>query len=79
MQGRTLLQEGLATSRGARQGSTSLGPSERAKQEGFGNLETTPNTFDKALIAQKSQAGGMATYGSRCFIWSRRFSIFGLS
>jgi len=44
-----------------------LGPSERAKQEGFGNLETTPNSFDKALIAQKSQAAGMATAGSRWF------------
>jgi hypothetical protein len=47
--------------------------SEIAKQQGSGNLDdgpgdrarTTPNAFDKALIDQKSQAGGMATYGGR--------------
>jgi hypothetical protein len=55
-----------------------LGRSEIAKQQGSENLDdglgdtagTTPNTFDKALIAQKSQADGMATYGSRSPFYS---------
>src|ERR1700716_443181 len=50
-----------------------LGQSEIAKQQGSGNLDdgvgdrarTAPNTFDEALIDQKSQAGGMAFYGIR--------------
>jgi hypothetical protein len=52
--------------------------SEIAKQQGSGNLDagpgdrarTTPNAFDKALIEQKSQAGGMATYGGRSPFYS---------
>jgi hypothetical protein len=55
-----------------------LGRSEIAKQQGSGNLDdglgdrarTTPNIFDKALIDQKSQADGMATYGSRSPFYS---------
>jgi hypothetical protein len=55
-----------------------LGRSEIAKQQGSENLDnglgdtagTTPNTFDKALIAQKSQADGMATYGNRSPFYS---------
>jgi hypothetical protein len=52
--------------------------SEIAKQQGSGNLDgglgdrarTAPNTFDKALIDQKSQAGGMAFYGIRSPFYS---------
>src|SRR6516165_9835714 len=52
--------------------------SETAKHEGSGNRDdglgdrarTTPNTFDKAWIAQKSQADGMATYGTRSPFYS---------
>jgi hypothetical protein len=52
--------------------------SEIAKQQGSGNLDdgpgdrarTTPNAFDKALIDQKSQAGGMAIYGGRSPFYS---------
>jgi hypothetical protein len=55
-----------------------LGRSEIAKQQGSGNLNdgvgdrarTTPNTFDAGLIDQKSQAGGMATYGGRSPFYS---------
>jgi len=55
-----------------------LGRSEIAKQHGSENPDdglgdtagTTPNTFDKALIAQKSQADGMATYGNRSPFYS---------
>jgi hypothetical protein len=55
-----------------------LGRSEIAKQQSSGNLNdgvgdrarTTPNTFDAGLIDQKSQAGGMATYGGRSPFYS---------
>jgi hypothetical protein len=53
------------------------GRSEIAKEQGTGNLDegagraiTTPSTFDNALIAQKSQAGGMASYGGRSPFYS---------
>ena len=49
--------------------------SEIAKQQGSGNLDDglgdrARNTFDEALIDQKSQAGGMAFYGSRSPFYS---------
>ena len=60
---------GFATEKiGPRIGLNVLGRSEIAKQQGSENLDdglgdtagTTPTTFDKALIAQKSLADGMA-------------------
>ena len=49
--------------------------SEIAKQQGSGNLDDglgdrARNTFDEALIDQKSQAGGMAFYGIRSPFYS---------
>jgi hypothetical protein len=49
--------------------------SEIAKQQGSGNLDDglgdrARNTFDEALIDQKSQAGGMAFYGVRSPFYS---------
>jgi hypothetical protein len=63
---------------GPTKGPNVLGRSEIAKQQGSGTLDdelddstrTTPNAFDKALIDQKSQAGGMATYGGRSPFYS---------
>ena len=60
---------GFATEKiGPRIGLNVLGRSEIAKQQGSENLDdgpgdtagTTPTSFDKALIAQKSLADGMA-------------------
>jgi len=61
---------GFATTRiGTIMQLNALGPSEIAKEQGPGNLNeaggratTAANSFDNAMIAQKSQAGGMATY-----------------
>jgi hypothetical protein len=38
--------------------------------EGGGKATTAPNSFDNAVITQKSQAGGMATYGTRSPFYS---------
>jgi hypothetical protein len=53
------------------------GRSEIAKEQDPGNLDErrgratiTSNTFDNTLIAQKSQTGGMATYGGRSPFYS---------
>jgi hypothetical protein len=53
------------------------GPFEIARDHGPGNLDeatgratTAANKFDNAVIAQKAQAGGMATYGIRSPFYS---------
>ena len=70
---------GFATTRiGTIMQLNALGPSEIAKEQGSGNLDeaggraatTAVNSFDNTTIAQKSQAGGMATYGTRSPFYS---------
>ena len=70
---------GFATTRiGTIMQLNALGPSEIAKEQGPGNLDeaggraatTAVNSFDNTIIAQKSQAGGMATYGIRSPFYS---------